>query len=425
MLSLLFISVLAQVRPPYLDGIRNERAESFRFRRAFGRAPGAGLTAQFELAPASGIGMGVACACADVTAARGGTIALTRATNATCSRSGIATTGIGNADLVVCSSNQMRVEPGADGILGLRVEPAKTNSILQSQTFNTTWSTCAFGTPLGVTLTTDQAVAPDGTTTAERLVFSSTTSAQSSCIVQANATGGTTNTRSLYVKSVSGNSQVDICSGGLAGQCSTCSVNATSWTRCSYTLSSGAQNNFIIGCDGTTKSGSCTGGDVYIWGAQSETSEMTSYIPTTTIAVTRNADNYLVTLGSAIGPNVCLAGTLSVLGPTIATSTYVLQLGTAAPTFAAIGRNSDTTGLFTLNATNTTPAVSAMGSTAHRFLLQDIGGTRAAYIDAVSVSAPAASMTGSSTTLQIANSTGTGRGVISRIQAGPTAECTR
>ena len=86
--------------------------------------------AYFEFAPASGAGMTAACACTTPTGAKGEAMTFTRTGAATCSKQGLATTGINDGDLVTCASdNQPRVEPSG-GVLGLRVESAKTNPLL-------------------------------------------------------------------------------------------------------------------------------------------------------------------------------------------------------------------------------------------------------------------------------------------------------
>lgn len=269
--------------------------------------------AYFELAPLNGAGMTPACACQPVTGAKGETISLVRATTATCSKKGAARTGIQNGDYVECAANQFRVEPDATGVMGLRTNTSRTNSQTRTKEFtDAAWPVCTFGTPLGVTRIANQAIAPDGTLTADRLIYSSTTSGQSSCIFQVNDTDGVTTTRSVFVKSFMDAGTFDICSGGIATQCivsSNCQHNPDTWTLCEYTLSSAAQNNTIFGCDGTTKGAACVGGDVYIWGGQTEAGwRATSYIPTVASAATRDADYYTAPL-SISQMRMCMAVT--------------------------------------------------------------------------------------------------------------------
>jgi hypothetical protein len=60
---------------------------------------------------------------------------------------------------------------GTVGCPALLVEPAATNLCLQSEAFNTTWTRVSGGTGLLPAITANAVVAPDGTTTAETIVF--------------------------------------------------------------------------------------------------------------------------------------------------------------------------------------------------------------------------------------------------------------
>lgn len=100
----------------------------------------------FEAFTSSGAGTFGACSTTPPTGARGETLTFVRASSATCSRVGLATTGIANGDLSTLTSNQPRVEPDADGVLGLRVEASRTNVLLRFiDLANAAWSDV--GTP--------------------------------------------------------------------------------------------------------------------------------------------------------------------------------------------------------------------------------------------------------------------------------------
>lgn len=104
-----------------------------------------GSLAFFELAPASGAGMGAACACAAITGAKGETVTFSRAGAATCSPLGLATTGITTASLVECGANLPRVE-ASGGVRGLRVAEQRSNALLRFiDLANAAWSDV--GTP--------------------------------------------------------------------------------------------------------------------------------------------------------------------------------------------------------------------------------------------------------------------------------------
>jgi len=110
----------------------------------------------FEAFPVSGAGTTTACSTTAPTGARGESLSFSRASSATCTRTatgGLATTGIGDADLSVLSTNVARVEYSSDGILGLLVEATRTNLLFQFIAIDTAVTWTDVGTP---TLTTGQ-----------------------------------------------------------------------------------------------------------------------------------------------------------------------------------------------------------------------------------------------------------------------------
>lgn len=253
----------------------------------------------FEFAPSSGAGMGTACACTTPTGAKGEAMTFTRAANGTCLKGGT-TTGIANGDLVVCGVNEPRVMPGGDGSggLGLLVEGARTNLMLRSEEFdNAAWlkANCAGGAT-APTVTADQAVAPDGATTADRVQVPATTTAQASCVYQsATQTGNWSG--SLFLKGNATTDTVDLAiydNAASVYRCVTCSYNPTTWTRClKENVAQGSVNaTFIFGnlgagspfCHSTGQGAK----DFFAWGAQAEVGAFaSSYIVTTAAAVTR------------------------------------------------------------------------------------------------------------------------------------------
>jgi hypothetical protein len=121
---------------------------------------------------------------------------------------------------------------------GLRVRPAVTNLYLQSEAiasgsaFNAAWTT--IGTP---TAQADQATAPDGSLTADKVTFSAT----SDRLRQVFTASATAYTQAISVKSVAASGtltlQVFDNTGASAIASTNCSVNSTSWTRCMVTTS--------------------------------------------------------------------------------------------------------------------------------------------------------------------------------------------
>lgn len=265
----------------------------------------------FEFAPASGAGMGTACACTTPTGARGEAMTFSRTSAATCTKTatgGLSTTGIANGDLVTCSSNQPRVEYGAEGVLGLRVESSRTNSALRSEEFNNAaWLSYTVGVP-AITITPDVAVSPSGTLTADRLQIPATTTGQVSSIYQTIGTGA--HSVSVYAKGNGQSGSFQIV--GFGGTCVTCNYNPTTWTRCGGVVAPAGAN---IGFANSSHASECSGDtspksavDVFLWGAQAEAGAYaTSYIPTTSLAVTRAADDATFSISPTLG-NFSLSG---------------------------------------------------------------------------------------------------------------------
>lgn len=258
-----------------------------------------GNFAFFELAPASGRGMGSTCACANPTGAKGETLTVARASSAMCSKQGTATTGIADGDLVLCGSNLMRVESQA-GVLSMRLEVARTNSIQRSEEFNNAyWTTATGGAPSpGVpTITANAAQGPDANTVADRIDFPSTTGTGFSVVYNAAGRASTAAqyAHSLYVRGVSGSGTIYIMSTpGGSYNSTACAFVSTSWTRCGFVGTETAASWFYqIGFD--LRDGAQTGQgaqSVYVYGAQGELGPYVSaYIPTTSAGVTRAADS--------------------------------------------------------------------------------------------------------------------------------------
>jgi hypothetical protein len=311
--------------------LEEQDCERSRCDRARGdRAGGSRGYAFFEFAPSSGAGMGAACACTTPTGAKGEALTFTRASSGTCLKSGT-TSGIANGDMVTCSTNQPRVMPGGDGSggLGLLVEGARTNTALRSQELdNAVWTdvTSALAAPVR---TANAAVAPDGTTTAERLQFPScvASSGTYSAIGQVGA-GVAPATSSVFLKGVSGSGTTSLNNG--TGSVTVCTFNSTSWTRCTFSDGAGVTPLLGNNCAGTNGPFSAT--DVYAWGLQIETGTFaSSYIATTSAAVTRAVEvpSFAVSLANTTGS---LAATVVPLGTSETNDHGIIALSTAGPT---------------------------------------------------------------------------------------------
>ena len=312
----------------------NSRTDQGRSHRGFEQSSGA----FFEFAPASGAGMGAACACAAVTGAKGETLTFTRTGNATCSKQGLATTGINNGDLVVCTGNLPRVE-SSGGVLGLRVEGARTNETLRSQEINVVWATTVAGVA-APTITADFATAPDGTTTADRMQIPAcpTAGVDASGVNQTSATIASPSSSSVYLKANSGTPSVSICMYGITTgtrACTQFALNTSTWTRAVVpNVTNTGGMNMEIACENRTGSysGATNTGaaDILVWGAQSEAGAYaTSYIPTAAGSAARNAE-----LASfPLVPSSVVSGSMAVSVELLTTATNGLLSATAAGAF--------------------------------------------------------------------------------------------
>jgi hypothetical protein len=183
----------------------------------------------------------------------------------------------------------------------LLVEPQRTNLLTYSSSFdNAGWTTN------NATITANAIISPSGIQDAELLTSTSTT--ETGVFRLISVTG--TNTWSVYAKKGSGkyllintnapliSAKFDLESGQVVGTPSggataTIQDSGNGWYRCVVT-STTAQNRFTIFITNNTIADDFTssvGLSCYIWGAQLEAgSYSTSFIPTTSASVTRNAD---------------------------------------------------------------------------------------------------------------------------------------
>jgi hypothetical protein len=186
---------------------------------------------------------------------------------------------------------------------GLLLEGARTNILTYSSDFaNAAW------TKTNATITANAVTAPDGTTTADTLVSSTSNTAKS--ISQSGLTS-TIGTFTVYAKPA-GETVISLWLTGasvgatftLTGSGSTTNNGATSsaitpagdgWYRCVVYYNAATTTAHIYLRTGSSYIGDGTSG-AYIWGAQLEAGNfVSSYIPTGASTATRNADSAIMT----------------------------------------------------------------------------------------------------------------------------------
>jgi hypothetical protein len=202
---------------------------------------------------------------------------------------------------------------GTAGCPALLVEPSAQNVLLQSEAFNTSWTPVGLnafgsGSVANSTGTTD----PFGGTNSD---YIQETAASGTHVILQTAAGqvsGTTVTLSCFAKSAErtqinflnnggglGNATFNLTAGTATlvnGVSASIQNYGNGWYRCALTYTPSVSGNFNVqvrladASGNTSYTGTGTSG-LYVFGAQLETGSIaTSYIPTTTAPVTRNAD---------------------------------------------------------------------------------------------------------------------------------------
>ena len=198
-----------------------------------------------------------------------------------------------DGQLTFTRSNDTATRVASNGL----IEKVRTNLLLQSQTFQTTWA------PQNSTVSIDVTTAPDGTLTADKLVENSVATAQHR-IDQTSVSASGSLTFSVYAKKEEREkiflrigllgAYFDLNTGTIfsidIGIVATISNAGNGWYRCAISKAASISNeivriNLVDATNSITYNGDGVSG-AFIWGAQYELNDIaTDYIPTTTAAV--------------------------------------------------------------------------------------------------------------------------------------------
>ena len=182
--------------------------------------------------------------------------------------------------------------PLTGSALGLLLEEQRTNLLIQTMSFSSGWNFYRS------TTSTDGAVAaPTGDLGVLKLTPQDALSNANQSI---SVTTGVTYVVSFYAKAVSGtkNVRAGIYNGISAIAGSDFAINSTTWTRVYYIFTATSTASYQM----QLRNGSAGDTDAfYVWGAQAEVGAFaSSYIPTTTVAVTRTADTFVATSANTV-----------------------------------------------------------------------------------------------------------------------------
>lgn len=380
-----------------------------------------GSPAFFEFAPASGAGMGTACACTAITGAKGEAMTFARTGAATCSPLGLATTGITNASLVECSANLPRVE-SSGSVLGLRVEGARTNVLTRFIDYaNATWADVS--TP---TLTGAQASPWTGTYANLAVQFDDNNAAAFEGRTQTvTVTAATAYIMSCYVKA----GTLDTARLSLDGTTADFTgLSSTTWSI--ITVADASSSGVAIAAQALNGSTVGATGTVIWGGCQVEAGAYaTSMIPTVAAGVTRGAE--AATLPVAVSQQTqCQASNVELLGTSsndrIWTMTRVLSgSGDFIASYTQAAARVDTVGS---GAVSVTGAGSAFGAVT-RFLSTWNGSTLTMFRNATQTGTTTTANTlGPASIIGIGSSPAGAShvdGIVTRVQVDPSpSRCT-
>jgi hypothetical protein len=213
----------------------------------------------------------------------------------------------GVGQIVAASGLRYDHDPVTLACKGLLIEEQRTNVLVQSAGFNT-----ASYTRFQSTVAADLAMAPDGSMSADKLVSNVGAAVEQNVKQAATYANGVTYTASVFAKAAElamltmvvsstvaapgGSATYNLATGAAQGAPGVVAATSTyvgnGWYRLTWTFTATADILTVNGYWIDLKEPNGTGGGVYLWGAQLEAGSFaTSYIPTTSAAVTRTADS--------------------------------------------------------------------------------------------------------------------------------------
>lgn len=251
-------------------------------------------------------------------------------------------------------------EPVSLDLLGLLIEPQRINVLEYSEDFSD-----AYWTKNNSSVSSNATTAPDGTTTADKIVENTANGNHDVRRSAISAAGTTTYTQSIYVKAAertrgallmiggSGNCKVNFnlttgvvtasTAGGWVSVLSSLTDCGNGWFRVQNTATSNAGTTtilagfFLANASGSTNYvGDGTSG-MFMWGAQLEVgATASSYMPTAAGSFTRNADNASMTIPSNVSKLRYVFDNGTVQYVTVSPGAYTIPTNLNRPIIKAI-----------------------------------------------------------------------------------------